>query len=1054
MNRKILFALLGGALACGAHAADEPAAPAAATQSIEEIVVTGVRASEQMSVTLKRDAVAIQDSIAAEDIGKLPDATISDSLQRITGVQVDREGGEGTAVNIRGLPQVGTLLNGETFLTAGSIVGAQPDFGDIPSQLFAGADVIKSSSANLLNSGITGTINLRTRRPLEMQEGWTLAGAANLSRGKTTRKNDPEVDGLAAFRSSRWGMLVSAAYSDLELENSVSGMDQYGGELLGEASDSASATEGFLNAFGSAPLPGGIKLLHPSQCPKVDGVYTPSTDNGCDVDVNGDGVANATYLFSPNFSVLERRLERKRLGLNASIQVEPADGYNLIADFFYTDQHRHDRTSGYQLNTATWNGATFLPISARDTGVQVRNGFNDGEGSQGEFYTTQRYQDYLGDFEAYAENHEERSISRNLNLELKFDRGGMFHGSLRAVGASATQLHLQSYAQFSASDGTLWPNEPREAAPDGSMVYPDGVRVFNPRGFAPNTVPVGVDMSGDHLSLDMPQSLRSILGSRDGYALNTITSENDYDRRATMQVLRADGGLRFEDRRISIDFGLRHGRRVASNTSFVLVAPVYGGNGAYNEVIDPASGLPTGAMVPNLTGCYVRYKSIDVLLDGGGVPGACMAGDPVTGFYRAGPYAALPVSRLPAILDNGFHAVNDLAGVNGVHIFDLDPRVMDNVMAFQNALYPGEVRSVDPGGTWRVEARQLSGYVQGNFEGELLFPFMANAGARLVRTQLLIDQHRSGEQGPYFVNPDDLGIERTHNDFTDVLPAANLTVKLRNNLLVRLAYSKNMQLLDLDQWGGGLVLNYGNVAGSSPPIFAVLGGTQNGNPNLRPWRSTNYDVSLEYYFGRSSMLSLAAFHVDVASFVVNGGTLRCDLPDLDGTVRNRCVAINGPIQGSGKSLGGLEFGYKQALDFLPGFLRNMGVDANFTYSPSNVGTDVAGHSIPFPDNSKEQGNLVLWYQGGGLQVRVAANYRSKRAVSQDFSGISGFEVYQAPTTYLDASLGYDFGSHLQVILEGSNLTNEREHYYLVWPDQKLNTTRFEPRFTLGIRGKL
>ena len=173
-NRYVSLSLLATVVVL----ASLPAHWAAAAQeadTLEEVVVTGVRASEQRSVELKRNADVIQDSISAEDIGKLPDTTIADSLQRITGVQINREGGEGTSVNIRGLPQVGTLLNGEAFLTTGSIVSVQPDFGDIPSQLFAGADVNKSATASLLNAGITGTINLRTRRPFELQQGWTLA---------------------------------------------------------------------------------------------------------------------------------------------------------------------------------------------------------------------------------------------------------------------------------------------------------------------------------------------------------------------------------------------------------------------------------------------------------------------------------------------------------------------------------------------------------------------------------------------------------------------------------------------------------------------------------------------------------------------------------------------------------------------------------------------------------------------------------------------------------------------------------------------------------------
>ncbi len=77
------------------------AAAAQEADTLEEVIVSGVRAAEQKAVQLKHDAASIQDSIAAEDIGKLPDTTIADSLQRITGVQINRVGGEGTSVNTR-----------------------------------------------------------------------------------------------------------------------------------------------------------------------------------------------------------------------------------------------------------------------------------------------------------------------------------------------------------------------------------------------------------------------------------------------------------------------------------------------------------------------------------------------------------------------------------------------------------------------------------------------------------------------------------------------------------------------------------------------------------------------------------------------------------------------------------------------------------------------------------------------------------------------------------------------------------------------------------------
>jgi TonB-dependent receptor len=1029
------------------------------SQELAEVVVTtGVRASEAAAVELKRESQMIQDSISAEDIGKLPDTTISDSLQRITGVQIDREGGEGTVVNIRGLPQVGTLLNGETFLTTNTIVSVQPDFGDIPSQLFAGADVLKSSNGSLLNGGITGTIDLRTRRPFDLDKGWTMSGAAEGAHGTLSDKYQPLVDGLVGFHGERWGLLASAAYSDVTLKNSQDGMDQYSGSLFGETTDSTASPNGFLNSYLGAPLPPGLRLLHPADCINNSGTYSATTPNGCDVDVNGDGKANGAFYGSPDFAALDKELERQRTGVNLSGQVDIGAGLRLTGDFFYTDEHRHDRTTGYQLNNATFSGATFLPVTSRDTGVGVYDGFNGGGTPLNDFYTTQRYQAYLGDIETYSENHQTDSISRNGNLQLHYDNGGNFTADLRGITANAHQLHLESYTQFAISDGGSWPNEPVGAAPYGSIVYPGGNRVFDPPAlgvFPANVVPAMVDLTGNHMAIQLPGSLQELLANENAYALKTIASENDYERRADIHVARFDGHYKVGDTSLRFDFGARYGIRTASNTNFALVAPVYGGNGAFNNPVDPVTGLEdTSVQIPNSIGCYTRYKAVDVILDGGGIAGGCKAGDPTTGFYRAGVLSAQPPAALPALLANNMNYYKALAGVTGVSMYDLNPRAMDDVMAFQNALYPGEVRSVDPGGTWRVHVAQKSGYLQAAFAGDAWLHFSGTLGVRLIRTELDIDQHEVGAQPAYFVNPADAGVIHTDKTFTDALPALNLAFDLRDNLKLRLAYAKNMQLLDLDQWGGGLTLQYGIIAGSSPPIFAVLAGTQAGNPNLKPWRSSNYDMSLEYYAGRSSVLSLAVFYVDVASFIVQGSTLRCDLPDEDGVVRNRCISVTGPIQGQGKNLKGVEAGIKQSFDFLPGLLRNFGTDLNFTYSPSNVGTDVAGNSIPFQDNSKEQANVVLWYQDKRFQARLAGNYRSKRAYMQDYGGISGFEVYQAPTFYLDASVSYDITPHVQVYAQGTNLTKERERYYLTWPDQVLHTGTFETRYTLGVRARL
>src|SRR5690554_6338033 len=171
--------------------------------TVEEVVVRGVRAAQETAVNIKRDANSVVDAISAEDIGKLPDVTIADSLQRIPGVQIRRSAGEGSSINVRGLPQVVTQLNGEQYLGANSVVSTQPNFGDIPSQLFKGADVYKSSVASLGNTGITGTVNLKTYRPFDFDEGFTAAGGVEAQYGTETEETDPSINGLINWQNDK-----------------------------------------------------------------------------------------------------------------------------------------------------------------------------------------------------------------------------------------------------------------------------------------------------------------------------------------------------------------------------------------------------------------------------------------------------------------------------------------------------------------------------------------------------------------------------------------------------------------------------------------------------------------------------------------------------------------------------------------------------------------------------------------------------------------------------------------------------------------------------------
>ncbi|WP_445193665.1 TonB-dependent receptor [Sphingomonas sp. Tas61C01] len=1005
----------GGTAASPSAETAQQTGDATAEDAGPDIVVTGIRAAQARAISVKRNAAQVVDSISAEDIGKLPDVTISDSLQRIPGVQIRRDAGEGAAVNIRGLPQVSTLLNGESFLGANSITTVQPNFNDIPSQLFAGADVIKSATADLLNAGITGTVNLRTRRPFDLKRGFTAAGTLEGDYGDKVKKWDPNVNGLVGYHGDRFGALVSAAYSDLRLSNQHNGIQEgYGVGLHNEGYDDVTSTNGFSPPNRRRGTPVG----------NVPATAT-SPAHPAGYDVNGDGDINDTFLTPQAHTAWNRQTQRQRLGINGSFQAELTDQLELTADAFFTKQTQYDRTAGFQFQNVNWQAGEFLPGSTRDTGAQI-GGYN--------LNTIGVYNYDLPNFDSYAETIRTQSKSQNYNLELKYDDGDKFKVTVRGLYGKANQDQNQSYVQFNLSNGAQWNN--------GIGHYPTGDVQFNPGAYTVSTVaglnslPAKIDFTGNQPVFTLPQQLTTELADINSYALKTISSENNFRRDGDLKVLRLDGEYKFNEQ-INLTFGARYNERSVEDFEFERAAPLYAG------------------VATNPAGCLVKWKAFDVRL----TDPSCSAG---TGGDANGDGAqdnAYTAGITRKANDPSFNgAVKQynlpVGGVPAIYV--LDPHAMDDALAFNNAFYPGNVETVLPGRSFGIDLKQTSGYAQGNFDVDIGIPFRGNFGLKVIQTKFRVRQNITGVPQPYGVAAVDAGDIITKRSFTDVLPSFNMSFDFRPDVRLRLAYSRTMTLLDLNQWGGGFDVNYAIDTSVNPPIFRVTGGNSNGNPQLDPWRADNFDASLEWYVGRSSLLSAAVFYIDVASFIQQGSIQRTDLPDNDGVVRNRTVTISTPIQGAGGTLKGVELGAKLvAADFgMNGLLGKFGVDANFTYSPSDSGfKDLAGDTIPFQDNSRFQGNAALFFEGGGLSARVAYNYRSKRAVSQNFGGITGLELYQQPTNYFDATVSYDVNSNLTVFGQASNFTGEYEKYYLTFPEEHAYNNIYERRFAAGVRVK-
>ncbi|HEY0681948.1 MAG TPA: TonB-dependent receptor [Steroidobacter sp.] len=189
----------------------------AESQDLEEVVVTGIRSSLRQAMEIKRDSDQIVDSIASESLGKFPDTNIAESLQRITGVSIDRSGGEGQAVTVRGFgPEFNTvLLNGRRLA---SDTGARSfNFDVLPAELISRVDVYKSATALLQEGGIGSTILLHTPRPLELGDFKSILSAKALYED-LSENTTPEVFGMISdvFADGRIGLLVSGSYQKRE----------------------------------------------------------------------------------------------------------------------------------------------------------------------------------------------------------------------------------------------------------------------------------------------------------------------------------------------------------------------------------------------------------------------------------------------------------------------------------------------------------------------------------------------------------------------------------------------------------------------------------------------------------------------------------------------------------------------------------------------------------------------------------------------------------------------------------------------------------------------
>ena len=320
---------------------------------IEEVVVTGIRGSLRQSLDMKRDADNVMDALVAEDIGKFPDQNLAESLQRVSGVAIDRMRGEGAQVSIRGLgPQFTRVqvngrgaLSGGTQAFAGNIGDHSQQrtfrFESMQAELVQAVEVYKSAQANLMEGGMGGTLNIRTRRPFDNGGRRIIAGNAFMTDDALADENGYRFAGVYsdAFADNTLGFLVSVAGDDRTTREDWFNIVDYRPQIFNRATDLATGE----------PLKG---------C-SLPGIANP--DRGCGY-VPGNirqGV------------VLE---DVERINLSAALQWRPNEQWDVTVDVLHSqmDRDMDDFQVPWRSQAGLGNGASEVLINENQIVTYMR----------------------------------------------------------------------------------------------------------------------------------------------------------------------------------------------------------------------------------------------------------------------------------------------------------------------------------------------------------------------------------------------------------------------------------------------------------------------------------------------------------------------------------------------------------------------------------------------------------------------------------------------------------------------------------------------------------
>lgn len=982
--------------------------------ALDTVTVQGIRGALQTARNIKRDSDTFVDSITSSDVSQLPDLSVAEALARVPGVVTQRFelGGsdgdfptpEGSGNIVRGLQYVRSEFNGRDAFSANG--GRALEWASIPPELIGAVDVFKNQTADMIEGGIAGTVNLRTLEPFD-RDGRVAVIVADGVYTDLAEKFSP---GFSAVLGDRWdteagefGLLGS--FSTSQLQSAIHGF-QFG-QLMALPSP--------LDASQTIALPGGWQARDVEFERQRDSYYLAgqwrAPDGNTELTVKAVRVENETQSDERTiefFTDAESWANWEFIGNPTALNVTPFTSAGIP----------QCNGNGEAANGGIGICETLIPVDGGlfESGV-VSNGLRDWLGTDNTLGTP---------LQSLAVYEKRESVTQDISANLKW--------------RATDNLFIELDAQYTDAEATLerlWAggnhfadyafNFSDPENPTLRLFVTDDMQLQSwvPRGGASGTPPT---------SLADPSN-----------AFLLYAADQFEDNTGDLYALRGDAEYEFDNDGWfdSVKVGARYSER---------------------EQINRNAGLNWGGIAPPWSGGYLPYSNradadaFEVFDFSNFQRGGVFLGEGGIVFP-----SRTQMQNYDAFVESIANEPLINSSING----DGNLQIGDWVPLVQNGEIDYAGRGAD--GSVKEQTTNLYAMVNFSNDFDNGQALSGNFGLRYVQTDITGGGQGSyTEFAELATDPSPASNPRTYlpelaayldqanqrieidNSYDYVLPSLNLKWELNDEMLIRFGASQAItrpNIADLNASRNhraelGFVVDPNPPVGQQPGVIDIIPDAirvDGGNPNLQPIESTNLDLSYEYYFGDDGQFTVSAFQKDLKNIIVYGvnnqGSLAFDGYDIP-------VDFGGNVNLNDGTVQGVEIAYQQFYTDLPGLFGNLGLQANLTLITSESEALPAFEDADndgVPDDfltvyrwsveellglSDTAANLIGIYQDDRFEARLAYNWRSEYYSSyRDF--VTGNPIIQDDIGYLDASFKWDVNDQFQIRLQAANLLDTK-----------------------------